>query len=484
MQTFDQPVIAVVGGGASGTLAVVHLLQRLRPAPAGSAPLRICLIDQHGRHGLGRAYATSHPGHLLNSPAGGMSAVAGDPGHLTRWADAAGLQHDGFLPRRDYGRYLTDLLSSAEHHARAAARVTRITATVTEISEAGPHRPLRLRLTSGGPIDADAVVLATGSLPPASARPMPGGARYLADPWAPGALDRAADGRPVLIIGTGLTMLDAAMAVTDADPRTVVHAVSRHALLPREHRPTPALAAPALPAPALAAPALSAPALPGLVPGVGPVRLARLVREVRAAAERHPGDWQDLVDALRPHVPGLWARLSPADQRLFLRRYARYWEVHRHRVPPATAARVARLRAAGRLRLLPGQVIAAWDEPDGIRARIAAEGSVTDLTAGWLVNATGPAADVTKVADPLLRGLLDSGLIRPDPHRLGLDVGPGNTVLDASGRPSDRIFALGPLLRGRRYETTAIPEIRDQAAVVARGLMMLISPAARRGSAA
>jgi len=49
---------------------------------------------------------------------------------------------------------------------------------------------------------------------------------------------------------------------------------------------------------------------------------------------------------------------------------------------------------------------------------------------------TGPAADVTKVADPLLRGLLDSGLIRPDPHRLGLDVGPGNTVLVASGRPS------------------------------------------------
>jgi uncharacterized NAD(P)/FAD-binding protein YdhS len=469
MPTSDQPAIAVVGGGASGTLAVVHLLQLLSPAPAGADPLRICLIDQHGRHGLGRAYATSHPGHLLNSPAGGMSAVAGDPGHLTRWADAAGLRHDGFLPRRDYGRYLTDLLSSAEHQARHAARVTRITATVTAISAAGPHRPLRLRLTSGGPIDADAVVLATGSLPPASTRPMPGGDRYIADPWAPGALDRAADGRPVLIIGTGLTMLDAAMAVTDADPRTVVHAVSRHALLPREHRPAPARAAPVL---------------PGLVPGVGPVPLARLVREVRAAAERHPGHWQDLVDALRPHVPGLWARLSPADQRLFLRRYARYWEVHRHRVPPATAARVARLRAAGRLRLLPGQVIAAWDEPDGIRARIAADGSVTDLSAGWLVNATGPAADITQVADPLLRGLLDSGVVRPDPLRLGLDAGPGNTVLDASGRPSDRIFALGPLLRGRRYETTAIPEIRDQAAVVARRLTMLISPAARRGSAA
>jgi uncharacterized NAD(P)/FAD-binding protein YdhS len=486
------PVIAVVGGGASGTLAVVHLL---RLARAESARIRILLIDEHGRHGRGRAYATTHPGHLLNSPAEGMSAVARDPGHLTRWAAGAGLDHDGFLTRRDYGRYLSDLLADAERAAQPGSRVTRITTTVTAISSSGPGRPLRLRLAAGDPVDADAVVLATGSLPPATARPMPASDRYIGDPWAPGALTAPSDGRPVLVIGTGLTMLDIAMAVTDADPRTVVHAVSRHALLPRQHRRprpaarTPLLAAPVLAGPALVGPALgipesAAPVLPDLVYAAGPLRLARLVREVRAAARQHPGDWQDLVDALRPHVPGLWGRLSPADQRLFLRRYARYWEIHRHRVPPATARHVARLRAEGRLCLLHGQVIAAWDEPDGIRARIASQGSVTDLSAGWLINGTGPATDITRVADPLLRSLLDTGLARPDPHRLGLDASSDNTVLDASGRPGDRIFVLGPLLRGRRYETTAIPEIRDQAAVLARRLITLTSAADRRGSAA
>lgn len=452
------PRIAVVGGGASGTLAAVHLL---RLARAERVPLRIFLIDQHGRHGRGRAYATSHPGHLLNSPASGMSAVAGDPAHLTRWAG-----HDGFLARRDYGRYLRELLTDSER--LAGLPVGRISAAVTEVAEAGSGRPLRLRLTAGGPLEADAVVLATGSLAPATTRPMPDSERYIADPWAPGALDGTADGRPMLVIGTGLTMLDVALAVTDADPRTVVHAVSRHAMLPREHRHPRALS-------------LASPTLPALVQGTGPVGLARLVREVRAAAERHHGDWPDVVDALRPHLPRLWARLSPADQRLFLRRYARYWEVHRHRVPPATAERVARLRAEGRLLVRPGQVIAAWDEADGIRARIAVAGTVSDLRAGWLINGTGPAGDITQVADPLLRGLLDSGLARPDPLRLGLDAGQDLAVLDAAGRPSDRIFALGPLLRGRRYETTAIPEIRDQAAVLAR---RLVRPAVRRGSAA
>ena len=93
------------------------------------------------------------------------------------------------------------------------------------------------------------------------------------------------------------------------------------------------------------------------------------------------------------------------------------------------------------------------------------------LAGGWLVNCTGPAADVTAAAHPLLRQLLDAGLARPDPLRLVLDIGPRGAVRDAHGRPAADIFALGPLLRGSRYETTAIPEIRDQAVALARHLL-------------
>jgi len=45
--------------------------------------------------------------------------------------------------------------------------------------------------------------------------------------------------------------------------------------------------------------------------------------------------------------------------------------------------------------------------------------------------------------------------------------------MSASGRPSDRIVALGPPLRGQLYETTAIPEIRDQAAALAGRLLAI-----------
>jgi uncharacterized NAD(P)/FAD-binding protein YdhS len=462
------PVAAIIGGGASGTLAAVQLLRR---AAATGLPLRVLLIDRDGRHGPGRAYATTDPRHLLNSPAIRMSALPGDPGHLVRWAQARGIEHDGFLARRDYGRYLGELLADAQRRAWPAARLHQLTAEVVSASRAGPGLPLRLGLAAGAPAaEADVVVLATGSPPPGAPCPVPAGPRYIADPWAPGALDGAGDGSPVLIAGTGLTMLDVAVTVTDADPRTVVHAVSRHALLPREHRGAPRPGAPAA-------------AVPGLAGG--PLRLAGLVRQVRRAAAEHPGDWQDVLDVLRPQVPGLWQRLPAADQRLFLGRYARYWEVHRHRVPPATARRIDALRAAGRLRVLRGAIVAASGGPGGVRARVDhGGGAVTSLDAGWLVNGTGPAADITRAADPLLHDLLRTGLVRPDPLRLGLDADADGAVLDFAGRAGGRIFAIGPPLRGTRYETTAIAEIACQAESLARHLITVSRVLARPGSAA
>ena len=462
------PVVAVIGGGASGTLAAVHLLRLA--APAG-AELRVLLIDRDGRHGLGRAYSTTHPDHLLNSPAETMSAVSGDSTHLTRWARAAGIAPSGFLARRDYGRYLRDLLTGAERNAQSVVRLSRVSAEVVAVRQVAAKRPLRLRLGNGGLIDADYAVLATGNLPPQAPCPVPRD-RYIADPWAPGALDGVADGSPVIVLGTGLTMIDVAIAVTDADPRATVHAVSRRALLPREHQSRPGPDWPAW-RPSRA-----------LTESGEPLRLAELVRYVRTAAEAHPGGWADVVDGMRPYIPGLWQRLPDEDKDLFLSRYARYWEVHRHRVPPASARRVAELRRAGRLRLLRGRVSSVRDIRGSVVARLDADGARTEIRAGWLVNGIGPAADVASAADPLLRDLIACGLARPDEVRLGLDADASGAIIDASGNPSDRLFTLGPPLRGSRYETTAIPEIRDQAAAVARRLISVSSPAQRAGSAA
>ena len=458
--------VAVIGGGASGALAVVHLL---RAAAGTGCPLRIALIDRLGRHGLGQAYSTTCPEHLLNATADRMSAVAGHPGHLSRWAAAAGLPPRGFLPRAAYGRYLLDTLDDAERQAAPQSRVTRLTDRVLAIRTNPAGRPLRVVL-DGGCLDADIAILATGNPPPGSPVAVPDSPRYIADPWAPGVLAAARDGSPVVILGTGLTMVDVALAVTHGRPGTTVHAVSRHGLLPRAHSGQPAAAAPLW--------------LPALADSRGPVRLADLLWQVRAAMTSRPQRWEEVVDALRPQVPGLWQRLPDGDKRLFLRHVARYWEVHRHRMPPATARQVTALRCTGRLSVQAGRVTSVTGHGAGLRVSIEAGGRVTELEAGWLVNATGPGADVTRTPDPLLRDLLAAGLARPDPLRLGIEASPEGAVLGAGGLPSRTLFTLGPPLRGARYETTAIPEIREQAATLAGHLIAALHARQRPGSAA
>jgi len=485
------PVVAIVGGGASGTLTAVLLL---RTAAQQQRPVRIILIDSAGRHGLGQAYGTTHPWHLLNTPAQQMSALADDPGHLVRWAAEAGLAAGkltgpgacrsaaassaspagelagAFLPRRDYGRYLQDTLAEAERLAGPLGRLSLVSSQVTAIRPGGRGRALRLMLANGS-LDADVAVLATGNLPPALPFPVPAGPRIITDPWAPGALEAAADGSPVVIAGTGLTMIDVAVAVTGTSRRTAVHAISRHGLLPRVHRGLPA--GPVEPV-----------WLPVLVNPVGPVRLAELMWQVRTAMTTRPDGWQDVIDGLRPYLPSLWRRMPAADRQLFLRHVARYWEVHRHRMPPQAARRIAELRCTGQLSVHHGRITAVTEQADGLRIRLSTDDGERKLTAGWLVNATGAGADVTAVPDPLLADLLGSGLARPGPLRLGIDATADGAVLDTTGAPSSVLFTLGPPLRGLWYETTAIAEIRQQAAALARRLVSAVQARELPGSAA
>jgi uncharacterized NAD(P)/FAD-binding protein YdhS len=419
-------VIAIVGGGASAALVAAQL-----PPDRG-----VLLIDKDGRHGRGQAYSTTDPHHLLNACVSKMSALDQDPDHLLRWTRDQGLDiaATDYLPRVEYGRYLRNVLAGTE-----AEEVTAEVTTITPDGRGG----WRLGLAGGGEIRADAVVLATGNRPPGN--PVDAhGPRYIADPWAPGALDGVDDGSPVLIVGTGLTMIDLAVTLAKAHPETVVHAVSRHGLLPRRHR------CPGVPLAQLELP--------------DQITLAGLMRTVRKTVEDNDGEWRGVVDALRPHVPGIWEAFSLKDKERFLRHVGRLWEVHRHRIPPATAERVDALQASGRLRITRGRVQAVESGDDGGLTVRLDDGNT--LRTGWLINGTGPSHH----PGPFYDRLFKAGIARPGPLGLGIDADLDGAVLDARGEPHRTLFTLGPTLRGRRYETTAIPEIRAQAAIIAKRL--------------
>ncbi len=467
--------VAIVGGGASGTLLAVSLLGQ---SARNQLPLRVWLIDEHGRHGRGLAYATLYPEHLMNATAGRMSALPNEPQHLVAWASTSeavpgGVSRATFLPRQVYGRYLLETLAAAQRAALPDARLTLMTSAVTAVRPRSRRRSARLH-TDYGSLDADVVVLATGNVPAALPFDAPDIDAVVTDPWRPEALDQVTRGSGacrVVIVGTGLTMVDLATAITRARPGSIVHAVSRHGLLPRVH-------------PGDAEGRGKAFWLPAVSQGAAPVRLTDLLWQVRQEISARPDSWHEVIEGLRPYVPRLWSQLPDADRRAFLRHIARYWEVHRHLMPPATAARISALRQTGQLVVHQGNVLAACSRTGRLTILADTAGHPAELDADWLINGSGGTTDITAAASPLLQDLFSTGMARPDPLRLGIDTDPAGTVLGADGRPSRFLHALGPPLRGLWYETTAIPEIRSQAAALAEHITKIHMARRYPGSAA
>ncbi|MER8104115.1 FAD/NAD(P)-binding protein [Kitasatospora sp. NPDC094016] len=444
--------IAVVGAGAAGTLTALRLLHHAaagRPAPA-----RIRLIDP-GPAGPGLAFGTDAPHHLLNVRAGQMSAHRDDPGHFVRWLGDRGGEHD-FVPRRLFGRYLAESLAAAADRPGTPDLVRvpdRVVGLTHRPSATTP--PLRLWLRDGPPLDVDAAVLALGNFAPGHTWAPPGlrdSGRFLADPWAPGALAAVPENRDVLLVGTGLTMVD--MALSLQRPGRVVHALSRNGLVPRPHAATP-----------LTTP--DAPAVPRLDARAGLPALRRAVLCQIARCRRVHGDWRAGVDSLRPLTSALWQQLPPADQARLLARDLRLWETHRHRIPPVSARALRAAVDAGLVSIGRGTVSDAKTTADG-------PGEVAEVIDVWLddgralrvgalLNCTGSEAELTRVDDPLITDLLTTGLGSPAPVGGGFDTAADGRLLPTGGRAPAPLWTLGSLRRGNLLETTAIPEIRCQA---------------------
>lgn len=443
--------VGIVGAGASGALTAIQLLWR---ADEAGVLVDINLIDPTPNTAKGIAYGTPRDAHLLNVPAGRMSAFPDVPDHFVDWLhDHRGqVERGAFVPRHWYGDYLQDTLSHSE--ASSKSSVNRINDTVRGAT--AEEGRLVLNLASGRQLGVDAMVLALGSPRSAGAwapRELRSSDRFVADPWHGTKLAAATDdAASVLLVGTGLTMVDVAIVLRRPGRR--IEAVSRNGLRPRAH---------AAGEPAVATPTLKEGALT-----LAQVRVAFAAQ--RLLAEQSGSSWRAAVDSLRPVTNNWWSRLPLPEQQVFVEEYMRSWEVMRHRIAPQVAATLEEMQQSGELTISAGLVVGACTHPDGIAVtfsggRQAHFDAVVDCTGpSRLSDAVGPTANL--VADITARGLG-----RAHPLGLGLDVAPDGRLINAGGLPSEGVWVIGPLRRGREWETTAIPEIRAQARDIARAIL-------------
>ncbi|HEY1071868.1 FAD/NAD(P)-binding protein [Brevundimonas sp.] len=425
--------VVIVGGGFSGAMLAARLAER------GQAS---ALIERGDAFGPGVAYSATLDAHRLNVRAERMSALADRPGDFADWLKAHHPDHaapDGFPPRRLYGLYVAARLAAVEAaHQGLIQRVK---------GEALAVEGRSVVLSDGRRIEGCTVVLATGNPAPrtAAAGQSP---RILPDPWAPGAFDRIQPNDAVLILGSGLTMVDVVLALQARGWRGRATAVSRRGLTPRahgDHHDAPA----ALPPEALSG------------------ALSQRLAAARKLAREH--GWRRLMEGYRPITAGLWRAATTAERARFLRHLRPWWDVHRHRIAPEIAAALDALIAEGRLSVRAGRVSATEVSADIVTLTVSAPGGAAQtLTAAWLIDCTGPGHDAA--ATPLTAALIAAGRARLDPLKLGLDLDEAGRVLHADGAADPDLFLLGPPARAALWETIAVPDIRQRIETLARAL--------------
>ncbi|GAA0283875.1 FAD/NAD(P)-binding protein [Rhodovulum strictum] len=418
-------------------------LHLLRHSPSA----RVVLIEKSGVPGCGVAYGTDDPAHLLNTRVSNMSAFADDPADFLDWLRARvdpSACPFSFVSRGFYGRYLTEKMAGAQGGDRLSCLTAEALRVIPQAQGVSVH------LADGSVLSADLAVLATGhSLPDAD----PGGALTL--PWGSDPLpDRDAD---VLIVGTGLTMVDQVMTLLDSNHRGRIEAISRRGLLPQPHVD----AAPE---------AIGADELPlGQPVSV----LMHWLRYRVALTQAQGGDWQSVVDGLRPHVQSLWQSMDEAARARFLRHACAWWEVHRHRLPPPSAERLKSAIGEGRLSLRRASFLGAErTSRNAVLARLrptgAGAGAEEYRLFHHVFDCRGVRRDPDRHSVPVIRNLIAEGLASLDPLRLGIVVDARARVLRPDGTALSGVFAIGPVSRSAFWEITAIPDIRVQVAGLAK----------------
>jgi uncharacterized NAD(P)/FAD-binding protein YdhS len=192
-----------------------------------------------------------------------------------------------------------------------------------------------------------------------------------------------------------------------------------------------------------------------------------MLRRVRARSE--VVGWRAAVYELRTVTQDLWRAASLDERRRFLRHLRPWWDVHRHKLAPAVGATIEAMQGAGRLSIAAGRLASVQAEGDRAVVSFRARGKeeVETLRVARIVNCTGPEADIARSGEPLLAALLDSGRIRADVLKVGIEVDGECRAIDAAGRVSETLFAIGPVTKGTFWESVAVPDIRGQAAGIA-----------------
>ena len=453
--------IAIVGGGASGTLTAIQLLQNT------NSPLSIKLINKDSGLARGFAYSTSSTQHLLNVRANNMSIFPDKPGHFIEWARQNNIDEliekshlpleEDFMPRKYYGNYINDCLNEAIKNKKPFIDFEIIQKEAVDI-EVNKSEYL-IKFMDGSLLNASKIVLAFGNFLPANIAignmDFYNTAHYIRHPYNGQLFDDIKPEEEVLIIGTGLTAIDAVLQLKEKGVKGKITAISRNGLLPGLHVKQ-----------------IKHIEYAGGKSNYALREIFSLIREEIKLADKEGVSWQNIIDGLRPYNQKLWMQFSEEDKRAFVKKFSPAWNVSRHRMAGAIHQKIEAWRKKEEFVLAKGGLQNLAQEEGRVRVELNAKHKEHSVFyVDKVINCSGPQSDYEKVEIPLIKSLVNKGIISSDPLRLGINATPEGAIIDRKNNVSASLFTLGPPLRGILWETIAMPEIRVQAKKLAEMLL-------------
>ncbi len=444
--------IAIIGAGASGTITAINLLKKLQQ------PASIFLIEKRNE-GLyrGAAYSSQLDYEPLNVYAGRMSLYNDNDDDFYNWIlenkkSCEEITHESFVSRRWYGEYLETSIKDAVVKKQNGVLCETVS-TATENIAKTPEGNYLLKQEDGREITADVVILATGNEKPADVISKEAiqvlGESYVSNPWNKNPLENISAEESVLLIGTGLTMVDHVVSLKKKNHTAKVFALSRNGLLPRPHKHSPAYK------------------IEREISNESIEQLdANILEEVEKAKSQNL-DWRSVIEALRPVTTKIWQALSDESKSAFLNKYRIYWDIHRHRMPPASHNEISELISENKFEILKGTITDVLKTENGFLVSYKDASDSNSVIVNRIINCTGPSGDYEKCDNPLFKNLLSKGWIKKDKHNIGIVTGAAGELIQQNGNVLENIFAVGPLRKAMEWESTAIREIRTQAEQVA-----------------
>jgi uncharacterized NAD(P)/FAD-binding protein YdhS len=471
--------VVIIGGGFSGALVFANMIKM------AESNLVIEWFEPHAL-GEGLAYSTKNAIHLLNVRAERMGAFGGKPEHFYEWlvSDSGKsiiadlwpdheVTSDSYVPRIVYSAYIKHIVQEALAEANRKQIVVNIhPVSVTDASLYNDDtQQLMLHYHEDGKthkLIVDIAVLAIGNLPPRSnrfqAELIAVKNEYVDNVWNnmpdhifPDRVHELSVDSEIVIVGTGLTMVDTVLTLKAKGYRGRITAISRRGVIPNVHIHSKSY------------PACEWMRHPQYAPRTALGLLVQLKQEVRKA-ESEGYSWQSVVDSLRPATQTLWKQLDVHEKRKFFHRLSAFWNVHRHRMAPEIYNEIRSLEQNDTLQIIAGRICSINSDEDGIAVvyrKHSTHGTET-IHPALVLNCTGPEYDITVSDHGLLKSLYDCELITVGSLRAGIEVTEAGT---AKGKAQDTLFPIGTLMVGELLECTAVPELREQAQVVARQVL-------------